>query len=181
VVAQLGYLGGKLGSEALGKRLGEERTLRTFSPSTQRWAFEHVMTTELLLLVASIFLGLVHLIAASHLISFQYGYRWTAGSREEPVPPLRGLANRVDQATTNFLETFPFFAAAVLAAQLIGHHSLLTVLGAHLYFWARVGYLLAAAAGFGLIRSVLFWNTALTGIVLLLIAILLGPTQGTLR
>jgi hypothetical protein len=27
VVAQLGFLGGKLGSEALGKRLGEERTL----------------------------------------------------------------------------------------------------------------------------------------------------------
>jgi uncharacterized MAPEG superfamily protein len=147
--------------------------MRTISPSTQLWAFEHVMTTELRILVASIFLGLVHLIAASHLISFQYGYRWTAGSREEPVPPLRGLANRVDQATTNFLETFPFFAAAVLAAQLIGHHSPLTVLGAHLYFWARVGYLLAATAGFGLIRSVLFWNTALTGIVLLLIAILL--------
>src|SRR5438876_6837722 len=67
------------------------------------------MTTELWLLVASIILGLAQLIAASHLISFQYGYRWTASSREEPVPPLRGLANRVDQATTNFLETFPFF------------------------------------------------------------------------
>src|SRR6266508_1855398 len=77
------------------------------------------MTTELWLLVASIVLGLLHLIAASHLISFQYGYRWSASSREEPVPPLHGLANRVDQATTNFLETFPFFAALVLVA----HHS----------------------------------------------------------
>ena len=67
------------------------------------------MTSELWLLAASIILGLLHLIAASHLISFQYGYRWTASSREEAVPPLRGLANRVDQATTNFLETFPFF------------------------------------------------------------------------
>jgi uncharacterized MAPEG superfamily protein len=71
------------------------------------------MTIELWLLVASVILGLVHLIAASHLISFQYGYRWTASSREESVPPLRGLANRVDQATTNFLEAFPFFAAVV--------------------------------------------------------------------
>jgi hypothetical protein len=35
-----------------------------------------------------------------------------------------------------------------------------------------VGYVLAAAAGFGLVRSVLFFNTALTGIVLFLIAIL---------
>jgi len=55
------------------------------------------MTAELKLLAASVILGLVHLIGASHLISFQRGYRWTASSREEPVPPLRGLANRVDQ------------------------------------------------------------------------------------
>jgi uncharacterized MAPEG superfamily protein len=130
------------------------------------------MTTELQFLVASIILGLVHLVAASHLISFQYGYRWTASSRDEPVPPLSGLANRVDQATTNFLETFPFFAALVLAAHVTNRHSFLTLWGAHLYFWARLGYLLAAAAGYGLVRSVLFWNTALTGIVLFLIALL---------
>jgi uncharacterized MAPEG superfamily protein len=55
------------------------------------------MTIELWLLVASIVLGIVHLMAASHLISWQRGYRWTAGNREENVPPLRGLANRVDQ------------------------------------------------------------------------------------
>ena len=72
------------------------------------------MTVELWMLAASIVLGMIHLIASSHLISWQRGYRWTASSREEPVPPLRGVANRVDQATTNFLETFPFFAALVL-------------------------------------------------------------------
>ena len=132
---------------------------------------QHVMTTELWLLVASIILGLVQLIAASHLISFQYGYRWTASSREEAVPPLRGLANRVDQATTNFLETFPFFAALVLVAHVTHHHSLLTLWGAHLYFWARLGYILAAAAGYGLLRSVLFSNTALAGMVLFLVAL----------
>ena len=129
------------------------------------------MTTELWLLVASIILGLVHLIAASHLISSQYGYRWTASSREEPVPPLRGVANRVDQATTNFLETFPFFAALVLLAHVAHLHGLLTLWGAHLYFWARSGYLLAAVAGYGLLRSVIFWNTALAGIALFLIAL----------
>ena len=130
------------------------------------------MTAELKLLVASVVLGLVHLIASSHLISWQRGYRWTASSREEDVPRLHGLANRVDQATTNFLETFPFFVALVLLARVTNHRSLLTILGAHLYFWGRVGYVLAAAAGFGLLRSVLCWNTAVIGIVLLLIAIL---------
>jgi uncharacterized MAPEG superfamily protein len=130
------------------------------------------MTTELRFLVASVILGLVHLIAASHLISFQYGYRWTASDREQDMPPLRGLANRVDQATTNFLESFPFFAALVLIAHITNRHGALTLWGAHLYFWGRIGYLLAAALGYGLVRSILFWNAAFTGMVLFLVALL---------
>ena len=130
------------------------------------------MTTELRFLAASVILGLVHLIVDSHLISFQYGYRWTASSREQTVPPLRGVANRVDQAYTNFMETFPLFAAVVLAAHFADHHSALTLWGAQLYFWGRLGYVLAAAVGFGLVRSMVFFNTALTGIVLFLVALL---------
>jgi uncharacterized MAPEG superfamily protein len=83
------------------------------------------MTTELRFLVATVILGLLHLIVDSHLISFQLGYRWTASNREQPVPPLRGVANRVDQAYTNFMETFPFFAAVVLAAHLADRHGAL--------------------------------------------------------
>jgi uncharacterized MAPEG superfamily protein len=130
------------------------------------------MTTELRFLAATVILGLLHLIIDSHLISFQLGYRWTAGSREQPVPPLRGVANRVDQAYTNFMETFPFFVAVVLAAHLAGRHGALTLWGVQLYFCGRVGYVLAAATGFGLIRSVVFFNTALSGIALFLITLL---------
>ena len=130
------------------------------------------MIIEFRLLIASITLGLVHLIASSHLISWQRGYRWTASSREGDVPPLCGVANRAEQATTNFLETFPFFATLVLLARVTGHHSLLTVLGAHFYFWGCVGYLLAAIAGFSLLRSVLFWNIAFFGILLFVVAML---------
>jgi uncharacterized MAPEG superfamily protein len=60
----------------------------------------------------------------------------------------------------------------VLAAHLTNSHGTLTIWGAHLYFWGRIGYLLAAAAGFGLLRSIVFWNTALTGIVFFVIALL---------
>lgn len=130
------------------------------------------MTTELRFLAATVILGLLHLVVDSHLISFQLGYRWTAGNREQPVPPLRGVANRVDQAYTNFMETFPFFVAVVLAAHFADRHSALTLWGAQLYFWGRVGYVLAAAAGFGLVRSLLFFNTALSGIVLFLVTLL---------
>jgi uncharacterized MAPEG superfamily protein len=129
------------------------------------------MTVELWMLAASIALGMIHLIASSHLISWQRGYRWTASSREEAVPPLHCLANRVDQATTNFLETFPFFAALVLIAHVINHHSALTICGVHLYFWARLAYLITAAIGLCLWRSLVCWNTAFIGIVLLFVAL----------
>jgi len=130
------------------------------------------MTTELRFLAASIILGLVHLIADSHLISAQYGYRWTASTREQAVPPLRGVASRVDQAYTNFMETFPFFAAVVLAAHVTNRYGAITFCGVHLYFWGRVGYGLAAAMGYGLLRSTVFFNAATTGIVLFIIALL---------
>ena len=129
------------------------------------------MTVELWMLAASVVLGMIHLIASSHLISWQRGYRWTASSREEAVSPLYGLPHRVDQATTNFLETFPFFAALVLIAHAINHHSALTIWGVHLYFWARLGYLVAAAIGLGLVRSLVCWNTAFAGLALLFVAL----------
>jgi len=106
------------------------------------------MTIELRFLVACVVLGFVHLIAASHLISWQRGYRWTASSREETVTPLRGLANRVDQATINFLETFPFFVALVLIAHVTNHHSLLALWGVQLYFLGSRGLLAHCLAWF---------------------------------
>jgi uncharacterized MAPEG superfamily protein len=130
------------------------------------------VTTELRFLAATVILGLVHLIVDSHLISFQVGYRWTGSSRDQPMPVLRGVANRVDQAYTNFIETFPFFVAVVLAAHFADRHGALTLWGVQLYFWGRLGYVLAAAAGLGLLRSLLFFNTAMAGIILFLIALL---------
>jgi uncharacterized MAPEG superfamily protein len=130
-----------------------------------------LMTTELHLLVYSVILGIIHLVAASHFISHQYGYRWTAGNREEQMPPLKGVAGRVDRATTNFLETFPFFAAVILTAHVVGCHGALTIWGAHLYFWGRIFYTAASMAGFPLLRS-LSWNIPTTGILLFVIALL---------
>ena len=130
------------------------------------------MTIELRFLIWSVVLGIAHLVAASHFISHQYGYRWTAGNREEEMPPLKGLAGRIDRATINFLETFPFFAAVVLVAHFAGCHNTLTILGAHFYFWGRIAYVSASVAGFPLVRS-LVWNIPTSGILLFVIALLL--------
>ena len=71
------------------------------------------------------------------------------------------------------METIPLFAAVVLAVHVSDTHDALTVRGAYLYFWARVVYLFLYAAGIPLIRS-LVWNVATVGIMLFVVALLLG-------
>ena len=131
------------------------------------------MTIELRMLTLGVVLGIVQIVAASHAASLQRGYRWSASPRDEKMPPLRGVAGRLDRALRNFTETFPLFAAVVLAAHASETHNALTEWGARLYFWARVAYVPLYAAGVPLIRS-LVWNVATIGIVLLVAALLLG-------
>ena len=128
------------------------------------------MTVELRMLAFSVVLGIFQIVAASHAASLQRGYRWSSSPRDENVPPLRGIAGRLDRALRNFVETFPLFAAVVLAAHVSDMHNAFTEWGARLYFWARVAYVPLYAAGVPLIRS-LVWNVATIGIVLLVAAL----------
>src|SRR5262249_54803168 len=96
------------------------------------------MTTELALLAASVVLGIVHIIIVSHLQSWQRGYWWTASSREQSVAPRTGIAGRAERALRNYLETFPFFAAAILVATVTNTHSWLTVRTRSGLAWSRV-------------------------------------------
>lgn len=127
------------------------------------------MSFELAMLAASCVLCLVQIIVSSHAASLQRGYRWTASSRDAEVPPLTGLAGRLERALRNFLETFPVFVSAIFLVHVLGRESALSEWGAGLYFSARVVYLLLYAVGVPLLRS-LVWNVALIGIVLLLFA-----------
>lgn len=129
------------------------------------------MNGELIVLTWSVVLGFGHIVASSHAKSLQRGYRWTASARDEQVPPLKGLAGRLERATSNYLETFPLFAALVLAAQVAGVHSTLTEWGCFLYLGARVVYLPLYALGIPLIRS-LVWNVAAVGMLLFVVALL---------
>jgi uncharacterized MAPEG superfamily protein len=129
------------------------------------------MTLELKLLALSVLLGFVHIVLASHAASAQYGYRWTATSRDRPMPPLEGVGGRLERASRNFLETFPFFAVAVLMVHVLGRESALSWWGTNLYFWGRVAYLPLYASGVFLVRS-LVWNVSALGIFLVLAALL---------
>src|SRR5260370_1939150 len=84
------------------------------------------MTIELQMLVLSAVLGLVQIVLSSHSASRQHGYRWAAGSRDEIVPPLQGVAGRLERAPRNFAGTFPLFAAPVLVAGIANRPSWMT-------------------------------------------------------
>jgi uncharacterized MAPEG superfamily protein len=127
--------------------------------------------SEVGLLGASIVLGIVHIVLASHSASLQRGYRWTASARDEPTPPLTGMAGRLARAQANFLETFPFFAALVLLVLVTGADGELSRWGARLYLAGRLVYLPLYAFGVFLVRS-LAWNVATAGILLLLVSVL---------
>lgn len=129
------------------------------------------MGIEIQMLAWSIVLGLVHLFAASTAVTGERGLKWNASARDGASPPVRPLTGRLQRAQANFMETFPFFAAAVLAVVLTQRQDGLTALAAQLYFWARVVYLPLYAAGVPYIRS-LVWLASLIGIVLLVWALL---------
>ncbi|THD06012.1 hypothetical protein B1991_15065 [Rhodanobacter lindaniclasticus] len=128
------------------------------------------VTTELCMLLWSVVLGLVQIALAASCSFGQRGLDWIVSARDEVKPPLVGIGGRLDRARANFLETFPLFAAAVLAAHVLQQHDQLTVLGAQLYFWARVLYVPVYAAGIPYLRS-LTWAVSVAGIVLLLVAL----------
>lgn len=128
------------------------------------------MTTEIQMLAWSIALGLVHLLIGAALMTRQRGLKWDVSARDGEPTPLTGVAARIDRGWRNFLETFGFFAAAVLAVVLTGRADAETALGAQLYFWARLAYLPIYAAGIAYLRS-LVWAVSLAGIVILVRAL----------
>ncbi|HEX4802157.1 MAG TPA: MAPEG family protein [Myxococcaceae bacterium] len=105
----------------------------------------------------------------AHAASLQVGYRYTATAREAR-PPLIGVAERLERALRNFLETFPLFAVAAMLVEITSRHSSLSTRGAELYLAARIVYLPLYAAAVPLIGS-LVWNVATVGIMLMLVAL----------
>src|SRR5690349_25132407 len=99
------------------------------------------MTTEYQMLIWSMLLGLVQLVAAVLAAIKVRGLAWAFSPRDQAMPRLEGVVGRLDRAFYNILETFPFFAAAVLMAGAMGVHNPMTVWGSMLYFAARVAYI----------------------------------------
>src|SRR5215831_14825427 len=112
---------------------------------------------ELEMLWLSIVLGLSQLLLATLFSVAQRGFPWGVGARDNAPAPLGKIGARFERAFRNFAETFVFFAAAVLMAQLLGRHTAISAIGAQVYFWARVAYVPAYAFGIPFVRTA-FWG-----------------------
>jgi uncharacterized MAPEG superfamily protein len=130
---------------------------------------ERAVPAELKLLGVAVIIGLVQLLWATLAAARGRDRRWLLGPRDEPRP-LTSTAGRLDRAFRNFMETFPLFAAAVLAADLLGKLGLQTLWGAGLYTAARAIYAPVYAAGVPGLRSAV-WAAGTFGLVLVVVAI----------
>ena len=129
------------------------------------------MTIEIRMLAWAIVLGLLHVVLAVVLATRDKGLKWNMSPRDAEGAPVGAVTARVDRALRNFLETFPFFVAAVLAAALTGRVDATTALGAQLYFWARVAYVPLYAAGVPAVRT-LVWGVSIVGLLMVLAGLL---------
>src|SRR5215470_8061129 len=84
------------------------------------------MSFEMMALTAATVWGFVQLVAAAQAANVQYGLKWAASPRDAEMPPLKPIPGRISRNFGNYMETFAFFAAAILIAQAADVHNALT-------------------------------------------------------
>jgi uncharacterized MAPEG superfamily protein len=122
---------------------------------------------EIQILFCAIALGIAQLLLATLFSVSGRGLPWGIGARDEGWPALGKFGGRAERAYKNFLETFPFFAAAILLAHALDKHTATSALGAQIYIWARLLYVPAYVIAIPFVRT-LIWTASIVGIVMVL-------------
>jgi uncharacterized MAPEG superfamily protein len=124
------------------------------------------MNVELTLLTWTVALWVAQLLVAVAGASTQFPMPVLAGNRETAIE-CRGWAGRAQRACRNLLESLPPFAALVLVAHAVGVSNGTTVMGAELFFYARVAYAIVYVAGIPWLRTAV-WTAGLVGLLMIL-------------
>jgi uncharacterized MAPEG superfamily protein len=123
------------------------------------------MTPELIYLVWSAVLTFVLMLIAVSGATLQVGLPTLAGNREG-MPDMISWAGRAERAHSNMLESLVLFAILVLVAQAAGVRNGMTLLGAQLFFWGRVGHAVLYIAGIPWARTAA-WVVSVVGLILI--------------
>lgn len=126
------------------------------------------MSIELTILAWGCVLALIHVFAAAHAKTRQYGAKWNMGSRDEGLPEPAPLVGRLVRAQSNFFETLPIAVAAILMVEVAHLNNRWTVAGAIVWLTARALYLPLYALGVPVIRTLTFM-AALAGLLMVLV------------
>jgi uncharacterized MAPEG superfamily protein len=127
------------------------------------------MTPELTYLVWSAALTFVEVLIALAGATLQVGLPKLAGNREG-LPDMTGWAGRAQRAHRNMLENLVLFAVLVLVAHVAGIRNEMTLLGAQLFFWARLAYAIIYVLGIPWLRTGA-WAVSVVGLVLLFLQV----------
>ncbi|MEJ7935669.1 MAPEG family protein [Sphingobium sp. AN558] len=121
------------------------------------------MPVEISIVAWAMVLLLVHIFAAAHVKTKQYGTTWNMGARDENLPPLDPVAGRLMRAQANFQETLPIAIVALIGVVVVGKTSELTALGGWIWLGARILYMPLYGLGIPKVRT-LVWLTSLVGL-----------------
>jgi uncharacterized MAPEG superfamily protein len=128
-----------------------------------------IVPVELQLLLAAVIIGLVQIVwTAAAGAGGERNLPWLMGPRDDDKP-VGVVAGRLRRAQANFLETFPLFAAAILACDFAGKFGALTMWGAVLYVVGRALFVPIYAAGVPVVRT-LVWAVSMIGLILVIVA-----------
>jgi len=128
------------------------------------------MKPELMLLAWAVVLTLIQMLVAASGAASQYGVMPLFGNREG-LAPLAGWAGRAQRAHRNMLENLVLFAALVLICAVTNQTNGTTLLGAQLFFWARLAYAVIYVAGIPYLRTAA-WLASIVGLVLIFLQLL---------
>lgn len=121
----------------------------------------------------SVVLLMVHILLHSSITTRELGRDWNAGPRDEERKVKSVLAGRAKRASANFRETYPAFVALALGLAVGGDAWHLGLIGALVWFAARIVYIPLYLGGVPYIRS-LVWLVAMAGMGLMFAGVLLN-------
>jgi uncharacterized MAPEG superfamily protein len=124
------------------------------------------MKPELMLLGWCVILAIVQMLIAVQGSMMQVGLMTLVGNREG-FPEIKGWGGRALRAHRNMIENLVLFAAVVLAVVAAGKTSDTTLLGAQIFFWARVAYAAIYLAGIPWARTAA-WTVSVIGLLMVL-------------
>lgn len=131
------------------------------------------MNRILTLLVYMALVTWLTLLAASFIRAKMWnltGIKKGFGNRDD-IDELSPLAGRVDRTAKNTVENFIFFAALVLTAQAAGITDPKLVMGAELFFWARLVFIPVYYVGIPYLRTGV-WLVSIIGMGMMVLTML---------